>query len=125
MTVTLTEKAAFKIRALLENSTTTGKANQKGIRVGVKTGGCDGYEYKLKIAKQPKPDDVVFEQNNVLIYIDPQSMPLLDGVAIDFADSLTQSGFTFSNPNAKKTCGCGKSFAAAADCASKGAASCG
>lgn len=120
MTVTLTEKAAFKIRALLENNTTTSSADRKGIRVGVILGGCNGYEYKIKIAKQPKPEDLVFEQNNVLIYIDPKSMPLLDGVAIDFADSLTQSGFVFSNPNAKNTCGCGKSFAAAGGCPSKG-----
>lgn len=124
MTVTLTEKAAFKIRALLKTNATNNSADRKGIRVGVIQGGCSGYEYKLKIAKQPKPDDIVFEQNNVLIYIDPQSMPLLDGVAIDFADSLTQSGFIFSNPNATNTCGCGKSFAAAGNCPSKGA-SCG
>ena len=120
MTVTLTEKAAFKIHALLKTSTTTSSVNQKGIRVGVVNGGCSGYEYKLKIANQPKPDDTVFEQNNVRIYIDSKSMPLLDGVAIDFADSLTQSGFVFSNPKAKNTCGCGKSFTTG-DCSSKSA----
>jgi len=124
MAVTLTDKAAFKIRTLLDKNSTNSSSDRKGIRVGVTTGGCSGYEYKIKITKQPKPEDLVFEQNNVLIYIDPQSMPLLDGVAIDFADSLTQSGFVFTNPNAGSTCGCGKSFAAAADCPSKGG-SCG
>ncbi|MDJ0713107.1 MAG: iron-sulfur cluster assembly accessory protein [Prochloraceae cyanobacterium] len=110
MSVTLTEKAAFHLRTFL--SAKEESATEKGIRVAVVNGGCSGYEYDLKIAKQPKPDDLVFEQDKVRIYVDPKSATLLDGVVIDFADSLTQSGFIFSNPNATQTCGCGKSFGA-------------
>ena len=73
--------------------------------------------------KEATNEDVCFEQDDVPIYVDPKSMSLLDGVVIDFVDSLTQSGFTFSNPNAKETCGCGKSFSTA-NCGGQ-AASCG
>jgi iron-sulfur cluster assembly protein len=107
MSVTLTEKAAFRIRNFLRASATD---TERGIRVGISDGGCSGYEYKLDIVNEPNADDLIFEQDKVRIYIDPNSAPLLEGVAIDFVESLTQSGFTFTNPNATDTCGCGKSF---------------
>ena len=107
MTVTLTEKASSKLQNFLEGKALT------GIRVGGKTGGCNGYEYALNLVKEANNEDVCFEQDNVLIYVDPNSVSLLDGVVIDFVDSLTQGGFTFTNPNATQTCGCGKSFATA------------
>ena len=122
MSVTLTEKAAFRLRTFLRGNSSDGNATEKGIRVAVVNGGCSGYEYTLKIASQPKPDDLVFEQDKVRIYIDSKSAPLLDGVVIDFAESLTQSGFLFNNPKATETCGCGKSFRAG-DC-TPSAASC-
>ncbi|MEB3279805.1 MAG: iron-sulfur cluster assembly accessory protein [Lyngbya sp.] len=111
MTVILTEKAAFRLRTFIRGSADS-TATQKGIRLGVIDGGCNGYEYSLDITNNPKPDDLVFEQDKVHIYIDPKSAPLLDGVVVDFVESLTQSGFVFKNPNATETCGCGKSFAA-------------
>jgi iron-sulfur cluster assembly protein len=106
MTVHLTEKAAFRIRTFLRAT----EGTQPGIRVGVKDGGCSGYEYAMDIVPQPNEKDFVFEQDRVKIYVDPQSAPLIDGVVIDFAESLTQSGFIFENPNATDGCGCGKSF---------------
>ncbi len=114
MTVSLTEKAAFRLRTFLrgEGSKVT------GIRVGVKDGGCSGYEYTLNLVKHPDSEDMVFEQENIPIYVDSQSVSLLNGVVIDFVESLTQSGFTFTNPNATDTCGCGKSFSSG-DCGSK------
>jgi iron-sulfur cluster assembly protein len=114
MTVTLTEKAAFRLRAFLRGSSGDGTA-EKGIRFGIKDGGCSGYEYAMDVAAEPTADDLIFEQDKVRIFIDPKSAPLLDGVVIDFVDSLTQSGFTFTNPNATDSCGCGKSFSAG-DC---------
>ena len=111
MTVILTEKAAFRLRTFIRGSADS-TATQKGIRLGVIDGGCNGYEYSLDITNNPKPDDLVFEQDKVHIYIDPKSAPLLDGVVVDFVESLTQSGVVFKNPNATETCGCGKSFAA-------------
>ncbi|GBF79034.1 iron-sulfur cluster assembly accessory protein [Aphanothece sacrum] len=119
MTVTLTEKAAFRLRSFLRGET----PKVSGIRVGVINGGCNGREYSLNLVSEPKTDDLVFEQDRVPIYVDSNSSTLLSGVVIDFVESLTQSGFTFSNPNASNTCGCGKSFSTS-DCSSQ-ASSCG
>ncbi len=113
MTVSLTEKAAFRLRTFLKTS--VGEISDKGVRVGVKDGGCSGYEYALDLVDSPQQDDLIYEQDKVAIYIDPKSAPLLNGVVIDFVESLTQSGFVFTNPNATDTCGCGKSFTAG-DC---------
>jgi iron-sulfur cluster assembly protein len=110
MTVNLTEKAAFRIRSFIRGSNPDNSEPQKGIRLAALDGGCSGYEYALDIISQPNGDDLVFEQDKIKIYIDPKSAPLLDGVVVDFAESLTQSGFIFTNPNATDSCGCGKSF---------------
>ena len=114
MSVTLTEKAAFRIRNFLRASATT-EATPNAIRLAVQDGGCSGYEYKLDITSKQNQEDLVFEQDKVRIYIDPKSEPLLKGVVIDFVESFTESGFVFSNPNATDSCGCGKSFQAG-DC---------
>jgi iron-sulfur cluster assembly protein len=110
MTVTLTEKAEFRLRGFLQGS--ANPSPEKGIRVGVNDGGCSGYQYTLDITNSPKPGDLVEQQGRVLVYIDPQSAPLLSGVVIDFVEGLMESGFKFSNPNATDTCGCGQSFQA-------------
>ncbi|MDY7013083.1 MAG: iron-sulfur cluster assembly accessory protein [Cyanobacteriota bacterium] len=115
MTVTLTEKAAFRLRSFIKGSSNGDAASQKGVRVAAVDGGCSGYEYALDIINQPNAEDLAFEQDKVRIYVDPKSATLLDGIVIDFVESLTQSGFTFNNPNATDTCGCGKSFSAG-DC---------
>lgn len=113
MTVFLTEKAEFRLRSFLQSSSDISAT--KGIRVGVDDGGCSGYQYTLDIATEPKSDDVIQQQGKVQIFIDPASAPLLEGVVIDFVDSMLESGFKFTNPNATDTCGCGKSFQAG-DC---------
>jgi iron-sulfur cluster assembly protein len=113
MSVLLTEKAAFRLRTFLKTAVT--ETTEKGVRVGVKDGGCSGYEYVLDIVEHPNNDDFVYEQDRLAIYVDPKSDPLINGVVIDFVESLTQSGFVFTNPNATDSCGCGKSFTAG-DC---------
>jgi iron-sulfur cluster assembly protein len=113
MTVILTEKAEFRLRAFLQGS--SDDSTEKGIRVGVADGGCNGYEYKIDVANAPRPDDLIEQQGKVLLFIDPQSASLLQGVVVDFVDGLMESGFKFTNPNATDTCGCGKSFQAG-DC---------
>jgi iron-sulfur cluster assembly protein len=113
MSVTLTEKAAFRLRTFLK--TAVSETSDKGVRVGVKDGGCSGYEYVIDIVEAPNSNDFVYEQDRVPIYVDPTSDPLINGVVIDFVESLTQSGFVFTNPNATDSCGCGKSFSAG-DC---------
>ncbi|MGL4622650.1 MAG: iron-sulfur cluster assembly accessory protein [Chroococcidiopsis sp.] len=119
MTVTLTEVAEFRLRTFLQAASKEENAAQKAIRVAVEDGGCSGYQYSLNIASTPRVDDIVVEQGKLRIYIDSQSAPLLEGVVIDFVDSLLESGFKFSNPNATDTCGCGKSFQAG-DCTPAG-----
>jgi iron-sulfur cluster assembly protein len=119
MTVTLTEKAEFRLRAFLKGSAREENQTQKGVRISVKNGGCSGYEYGIEITSQPQPDDIVTQQGNVLVYVDAKSAPLLEGVVVDFIEGVMDSGFKFSNPNATDTCGCGKSFKAG-DCSPNG-----
>lgn len=118
MSIILTEKAEFRLRAFLQGSADK-DASEKGIRVGVSDGGCSGYQYTLDIATTPTPDDLVFQQGKVRVYVDRQSAPLLDGVVVDYVEGMMESGFKFSNPNASETCGCGQSFKAG-DCTPAG-----
>ncbi|BAY23754.1 HesB/YadR/YfhF-family protein [Calothrix sp. NIES-2100] len=119
MTVTLTEKAEFRLRAFLVASAPEANGATKGVRISVKDGGCSGYEYGIDITSKPQPDDLVIEQGKVLLYVDAKSAPLLKGVVIDFIDGVMESGFKFTNPNATDSCGCGKSFKAG-DCTPDG-----
>ncbi|MBO3461368.1 iron-sulfur cluster assembly accessory protein [Aetokthonos hydrillicola Thurmond2011] len=119
MTVTLTEKAEFRLRAFLRGSAPETDTPTKGIRLSVKDGGCSGYEYGMDVTSSPKPDDLVIQQGKVLVYVDAKSAPLLDGVVIDFVEGVLESGFKFINPNATENCGCGKSFKAG-DCTPTG-----
>lgn len=109
MTVYLTEKAAFRLRGFIRSGTTE-DTSTRGVRLAAINGGCNGFEYDLDIVNSPEADDLVYEQDRVKIYLDCKSAPLIDGVIVDFVDSLIQSGFTFENPNATDGCSCGKSF---------------
>lgn len=81
-----------------------------GLRVGVKGGGCSGLTYTLGFDAEPRTDDRILEVQGERIFVDPQSLFYMMGVELDFTDGLTGRGFTFNNPNATKTCGCGSSF---------------
>ena len=76
----------------------------------MKTSGCSGMAYTLEFVDEIQPDDQVFEQDGVKVFIDPKSMVYLDGTQVDFAKEGLQEGFKFENPNAKESCGCGESF---------------
>ena len=102
--ITLSEKAAQKIKSLLSE-----KEKSDGLRAGVRGGGCSGFTYFLELDSR-KDKDRILESHGVSIYIDPKSYLYLMGTQIDFIDELNQSGFKFINPNAKRTCGCGESF---------------
>ena len=103
--IEVTSQAAKRIRTLLEKNQCEG-----GLRLGVVGGGCSGLSYKFKLEPQPKPTDSVFEYEGVKVFVDPKSHKFLDGLTLDYTESLMESAFVFVNPNAKRHCSCGKSF---------------
>ena len=105
MAITLTEKAAERVRGFLANR---GKGD--GLRLGVKTTGCSGMAYVLEFVDAADAQDTVFESQGVRIFVDPKSLIYLDGTELDFAKEGLNEGFKFNNPNVKATCGCGESF---------------
>lgn len=106
--IQVTEKAVTKIREAFRRE----GVNQGGLRLGVLGGGCSGLSYQFKFDPKPRPNDKVFEYDGVNVYVDPKSYVFLNGMTLDWKDSLIHSGFVFENPNAKRGCGCGTSFAA-------------
>ncbi len=106
--IQVTEKATEQIRKIMEKE----GLRDHGLRVAVIGGGCSGMSYKLQFEKEATQDDKVYEQGGVRIIIDTKSSIVLNGTTLDFSDGLNGTGFTFSNPNAKSTCGCGTSFSA-------------
>lgn len=105
--VTLSKLAADKVREFLAEE----GLPDAGLRVSVLPGGCSGFEYGLNVDENRNEDDFVFEQQGITILVDPFSAQYLEGVAIDYHSSFQGSGFTFENPNATGSCGCGTSFA--------------
>jgi len=103
--VTLTEKAANKVKSLLEKENKQGY----GLRVGVTPGGCSSYMYDIGLEKEQKNDDMVIEEKGVKIFINPMSVSFMKGSTVDYLDSLTNAGFKINNPNVKTSCGCGHS----------------
>ncbi|XP_059432449.1 iron-sulfur assembly protein IscA, chloroplastic [Corylus avellana] len=84
------------------------------LRIGVKQGGCSGMSYTMEFEKRAnaRPDDSIIEYNGFVIVCDPKSLLFVFGMQLDYSDALIGGGFSFKNPNATQTCGCGKSFAA-------------
>ena len=80
------------------------------IRVGVTGGGCSGLMYNLSFDNEEKEGDKVFENNGVKVVVDQKSYLYLIGTTLDYSGGLNGKGFTFTNPNADRTCGCGESF---------------
>jgi len=93
-------------RLIKENN----QSEQAFIRVGVKGGGCSGLMYELDFDNKLLDEDKVFEDNGVKIVVDKKSYLYLVGTELDFSGGLNGKGFTFINPNANRTCGCGESF---------------
>jgi iron-sulfur cluster assembly protein len=105
--VQVTPKAVQKIREAFAREGVRG-----GLRLGVLGGGCSGLSYQFKFDAKPRATDQVMNFEDVSVFIDPKSMVFLDGMTLDWQDSLIHSGFVFDNPHAKKSCGCGTSFTA-------------
>ena len=103
--ITLTERAAKHISNYLQR-----RGKGEGIRLGVKTSGCSGMAYTLEFVDNIQPEDLVFAQYGVKVFVDPKSHVYLDGTELDFVKEGLQEGFKFANPNVKHECGCGESF---------------
>ena len=103
--ITITSNAADHIRNFI-----TKRGKGEGIRIGVKTSGCSGMAYTLEFVDDIQPEDQVFEQDGVKVFVDPKSLVYLDGTQVDYAKDGLQEGFKFENPNVKESCGCGESF---------------
>lgn len=81
-----------------------------GLRFGVLTGGCAGLSYDMKFAKRPYDNDIILNINGLDVYVNPESVPFINGIEVDFLETLRESGFKYKNPNASSSCGCGYSF---------------
>ena len=105
--IKVNDRAKEKIMSLLNEE---GRANDSYVRVGVKGGGCSGLMYDLDFDSELREEDKLIEDNNIKIVVDKKSVLYLAGTELDFTDGLNGKGFSFNNPNASRTCGCGESF---------------
>jgi iron-sulfur cluster insertion protein len=103
--VTLTEAASRKLSELLQQ-----QPGVVGLRLLVQQGGCSGYSYGMTFAQEQQEGDWVGEFGGVKVFVDAESAPVLNGVEVDWVESLQATGFAIRNPNAVRSCGCGKSF---------------
>ncbi|GIV33694.1 MAG: iron-sulfur-binding protein [Chitinophagales bacterium] len=106
--VTFTADALAEVKRLYHES---GSAVGKGLRVGVKGGGCSGFSYVLEFDTKGSMDEE-YEVEGLKVFMNKAHRIYLEGMIIDYKDGLDARGFIFHNPNATKTCGCGSSFAA-------------
>ena len=102
--ITMTEKAAAQIKVL-----TGDKGNGDALRLAVEKGGCSGQQYTMTLGTRREDDEVV-EKDGAQVVVDRESLAFLKEVVVDYDDSLSGAGFRILNPNAARSCGCGKSF---------------
>lgn len=105
--VSLTASAAEEVKSLLEKPENVGK----NLRVYVEQGGCSGMQYSM-VFDEKRADDLASDFHGISVLVDPFSAQYIRGAIVEFSDSLTGGGFKISNPNARQSCGCGKSFTA-------------
>jgi iron-sulfur cluster assembly accessory protein len=106
--VQLTENAVTKVKEIL----TSQEPKPAGLRISVVGGGCSGFSYSMAFENQPNMLDKTYTYDGLKVFVDQASMLYLDGAQVDYVETLEGSGFKFSNPNVKSTCGCGSSFSA-------------
>lgn len=105
MSITLTERAAHRVRQSLDK-----RGHGRGLRLGVRTAGCSGLAYTMEFADEKHAEDVELESRGVALFVDPKSLLYLAGTELDFVREGLNEGFQFRNPNSKAECGCGESF---------------
>ena len=106
MAITLTETAARHVSRSLEH-----RGKGIGLRIGVRNSGCSGFAYQVDFADTAAPEDLAFESHGIRVFVDPKSLPLIDGTELDFVREGLNESFRFRNPNVTGECGCGESFA--------------
>ncbi|MEM4630008.1 MAG: iron-sulfur cluster assembly accessory protein [Candidatus Diapherotrites archaeon] len=104
--IILSDAAVRKFKQLMEAE---GKSNY-GLKFTIEPGGCAGFSYVMDFAEKPSDNEIVIEEKGLKIFVEKSAFEMVKGCRIDYVDSLHGSGFKISNPNAKNTCGCGKSF---------------
>ena len=107
--LTVTPSASTKIKEIIERQP---PRDGLGLRLALVGGGCSGFEYDMGFDVPRDSDEVLKTDNGVAVIVDPMSLRYLKGIKVDFVETLKGAGFTFDNPNAKRSCGCGKSFSA-------------
>ena len=104
--LTVSESAITRIQNLIANK----QQDDLKFRVYIQGGGCSGFQYGFQLDEETLPDDIVLDQYQVEVLVDPLSMQYLEDAEVDFKDDLLGSRFVVNNPNAATTCGCGSSF---------------
>ena len=110
MAITLAPAALDRVKGYL-----AAEPSALGLRFGVRRTGCSGWGYAVALARAAEPGETVFEQDGVRIFVDADSLPLVDGTEMDFVKQGLNEQFTFRNPRAAAECGCGESFMTDAD----------
>jgi iron-sulfur cluster assembly protein len=106
--IQLTERAVGKVREILESQ----EPKPAGLRLAVVGGGCSGFSYSMAFENTPGMLDKSYNYEGLKVFVDQASLLYLEGVEVDYVETLEGSGFKFNNPNVKSTCGCGSSFSA-------------
>jgi iron-sulfur cluster assembly accessory protein len=104
--ITVTPTATSKVKEIMSQQ----NPSPVGLRVAVVGGGCSGFSYHMAFENQENPTDNVYELDGLKVLVDQMSEMYLEGVSIDYVETLEGAGFKFNNPNVKSTCGCGSSF---------------
>jgi iron-sulfur cluster assembly protein len=106
--VHVTDRALKRIRVAMAKENIA--PEQGGLRLGVQGGGCSGLSYNIRFDTQPRERDRVYDYDGVRVFVDPKSFIYLNGMILDYEETLMRQGFNFINPNSTKSCGCGSSF---------------
>lgn len=106
--VAATENAVAQARDLMDGEGMD--PGEAGLRLYVQQGGCAGLSYGMRFEHEPEPEDHVFEENGIRLFVDPSSMNYVGGSVLDFEGGLQGEGFHVKNPNVEAECGCGESF---------------
>ena len=104
--ITVTDNAAVKVKDLIAQE----GEDALMLRVAVRPGGCSGFSYEMFFDTERDTEDLTVDRDGVTVVVDPSSAQLLEGATLDYKDGLQGAGFSITNPNAERTCGCGQSF---------------